>query len=155
QQFYLRYRECCERWQRAWPDDRDALRERSIADEKLGDVSLALGDLGAAQAAYDQGLQHLVPLQADVPQDPLLKRYLASMYSRLGNVRLRQSRFAEALDYYKQALTLREQLQTADPDNPRIVRELALAYESLAWTSLRRGDLAEARKDFNRALVQR
>lgn len=115
--------------------ERDA-RMASVVLAEQGDCLLALGQLEAAAAAYEENIQRAEKLE-DTRQVAVGKGQLAS-------VRLDQKRYADALQGYQDALALFQQL-----DEPGAV---ATIWHQIGMTHRMAGDFAQAEQAYRQSL---
>ena len=81
-------------------------RDLSISFDRLGDVSVAAGDLAAARAYYEQGLAISRTLADADPASAQKQRDLSISFNKLGDVSVAAGDLAAARDYYEQGLAI-------------------------------------------------
>jgi tetratricopeptide (TPR) repeat protein len=88
------------------PKDRQVQRDLSISFERLGIVSLQLGQVQAAKDHYQRGLDIRKKRAAADPKDSEAQSDLSSSFLRLGDVSLQLGQVEAAKDYYKDCLDI-------------------------------------------------
>ncbi|MGB3917861.1 MAG: tetratricopeptide repeat protein, partial [Thiothrix litoralis] len=111
-------------------------RMASVTLTKQGDCLQALGQLDAAEAAYEDAIARSEKLEDT--------RQVAAGKGQLASVRLLQKRYVDALQGYQQALALFQQL-----DEPGAV---ATAWHQIGMTHRMAGDFAQAEQAYRQSL---
>jgi tetratricopeptide (TPR) repeat protein len=119
----------------------EALGERganmaSVALAEQGNCLLALGQLEAAAAAYEDAIAQSEKLENT--------RQIAAVKGQLATVRKNQKRYADALQGYSEALALFQQL-----DEPGSV---AAIWHQIGMTNKNAGDFAQAEQAYRQSL---
>ncbi|UJS24420.1 tetratricopeptide repeat protein [Thiothrix winogradskyi] len=112
------------------------VRMASVALTEQGNCLLALGQLDAAAAAYEEGIKRSEKLE-DI-------RGVAVGKGRLATIRMLQKRYADALQGNQQALALFQQL-----DEPGAV---ATVWHQIGITHKNTGDFAQAEQAYRQSL---
>jgi serine/threonine protein kinase/predicted negative regulator of RcsB-dependent stress response len=120
--------------------------------QRLGDVSLQMGDTRAAGAAFQRFLQRSERLALFDPDGLVGQSALAIAYQRLGDIQMRIGKSKLALGYYRQSLQVTERLASAGHDGVQVQRELANGYNKLGEVQLRMGDTRSALASFQTSL---
>lgn len=99
------------------PEDRRSVRDRSVAEEKVGD---ALGDLGREEEAighFRESLRIRRALLAETPDDIEARTDVAASTAKIGSRLLVQARFADAEPLLRDAWTMTKAAVDADAAN--------------------------------------
>jgi serine/threonine protein kinase/tetratricopeptide (TPR) repeat protein len=136
----------------AHPDSREAQRDVAVAHNKLGDVSLRLGDTRAALEAYRAGLAVSRRLADADPASAEAQRDLAVSHDRLGDVYLRLGDSQAARDAYRDGLAVSQRLADAGTATAQDQRALAIEHNKLGEVYLRLGDSAAAGEEYKKDL---
>jgi len=126
------------------PTDAKAQRDLSISYDKLGTVSLRMGQVQEALSLYQQSLDIRKTLAAADPSDAAVQRDLSVSYNRLGDVSLQVGQVQEALAFYQQSFDICKTLAAADPSDAEAQRGLLISYDKLGDASLQVGQVQEA-----------
>jgi tetratricopeptide (TPR) repeat protein len=121
-------------------DERDVM----VADNSLGDVRVATGDLPGALAAYEAALATAQVLTAQDPGNTGWQRDLSVSHNKIGDVQRAQGNLGQALESYRASLALAERLAAADPGNAGWQRDLALSYGCIAAIDALQGERERA-----------
>ena len=113
------------------PPSAQKQRDLSISFERLGDVSVAAGDLAAARAYYEQGLAIRRKLADADPHSAEKQRDLSISFNKLGDVSRAAGDLAAARAYYEQGLAIRRKLADADPHSAQKQRDLGVSHIKL------------------------
>ena len=127
-------------------------RDLSISHSRLGDVATAAGDLAAARAAYQAGLDIRTRLAATDPADTEWQRDLSISHSRLGDVAMAAGDLDAARAAYQASLDIAARLATADPADTEWQRDLTVSHEKLGGVAMAAGDLDAARAAYEASL---
>jgi tetratricopeptide (TPR) repeat protein len=127
--------------------------DRLGADDDVGDVLLAQGDLAGARASYEAGLALARRLAASQPTSAEAQRDLAVALERTGDAHRALGDLAGAAAAYGEELDLLRRLAAADPTNAVKQRDLAVALERAGDVSVALGELDGARKAYEEELA--
>ena len=137
--------------------DRSLLRELASAYERVADVQGGTleANLGNTAGAIESGKKALhirASLLAGDPQNPALRRELATSYFKVGSLVWETGDMSGAAGYLRQALSLRENVVRAEPADIISRLELSSVYDRLGMILLEQGDVAGALTYFRRSL---
>jgi tetratricopeptide (TPR) repeat protein len=141
----------------AKPDDNDYQSGLAGADEEIGDVHAAHGDLAGALKSYRDGLAIIGRLAQSDPGNASRQHDLAVSSIKVGDALRAQGDLAAALQSYRDSLAIFERLAQSDPGVSFWQRELSVSYERVGDVQEAQGDLSGALKSFrdNLAIAQR
>ena len=122
----------------------EALRQREVALNNIGDVFLAKGDLSKALAAYQAGLVIAERLAQQDPADAGWQRDLSVSHEKIGEARQAQGDLAGALAAYQAGQAIAERLAQQDPANAGWQRDLAVSHNKIGEARQAQDDLAGA-----------
>ncbi len=110
--------------------------EAAIASVKLGDVlgNPNLPNLGRADdaaAAFAAALGAFRTLDAAVPDDARVQRFIGLSLERIGTLHETAARWGAAETAYRESFVLRQRLAAREPAHRNIQRDLAIAFEKL------------------------
>ena len=88
-----------------------------MADNKIGNILLAQGNLTEALKSYGDGLAIIDRLAKADPGNAQWQRDLSVSYNRIGDILADQGNLPDALKSYSDCLAIRDRLATADPGN--------------------------------------
>ncbi len=128
------------------------LRERSVLLNRKGNVLLEQGDLGGAQAAYQQSLERRSRLAASDPSNTLWQRDLSVSQEMVGDALTAQGDLVGAQSSYQQSLEVRRRLAASDPSNTVWQRDLSVSHNKVGDVLLAQGDLAGALSSYHQSL---
>jgi len=132
------------------PEDAQARRDLSVAQERLGDFYLRRGAPGDAErglAAYQAALATREALVVANPDDALARRDLSVSHSKLADFYLRRSAPGDperALAAYQAALATDEALVADNSEDAQARRDLSVAQERLGEFYLGRAGPGDA-----------
>lgn len=131
--------------------------EFGIAEVKLGDVLgnpnfPNVGRPDDALARYDAALDTFTRLDAELPRDDRVARYLGLTYERLGTMYEQAGRPTAAAEAYRESFERRRALAARVPFHTDVERDLAIAYEKLGDIARQLGDLPTAEAHYRGAL---
>ena len=112
--------------------DAGALRDLSLALNRVGDVALARGDLAGAQSAYGRSLETTERLIAGYGENWEALRDLSVSLNRVGDVALARGNLAEAQSAFGRSLETRERLIATYGENREALDDLAYVHGRLA-----------------------
>lgn len=137
------------------PDRDERLRDLSVAEINLGDVSRARGDLDAAIAAYGAALKSRRYLLTFDSQRPEWRRDVFVALERLGAAHFFRGDFSRAFLAYTEAISIMRELSQRYPSRAEWRRELRTALGRLAEIHRARGEEKHARacEEESRALA--
>jgi len=101
-----RYREACELWQRAAPDDGEAAAELGYALSSLGAIAMRRAAWADAEHVFRDALALKASRAASAPGDIALRRSMADTTIWLGRLAYLRGAPREALEHYARARTL-------------------------------------------------
>jgi tetratricopeptide (TPR) repeat protein len=99
------------------PDNNWWQRELSVSFNKLGDLSVAQGDLPAAARHFTAFLKISERLAASDPANAAWQRDLFYSYYVMGDLFTRQDQLRDALSMLEKSLQIAERLAASDPTN--------------------------------------
>ncbi len=130
--------------------------DRMLAEEVLGDIAVAEGQLPAARHHYYQArLAASQAILAVDPDDNNRQREVSISHDRLGDVAVAEGDLVNARKSYGAGLAIRERLAAADPGNAAWQRDLSISHDRLGDVAVAEGDLVNARKSYGASLVIR
>lgn len=133
----LRYRQACERWQAALPNDPQARTELSFALNSLGSIALKRGAWQDASQWFQSALDLKLSMLAAHPHDAGLLDAVASSRNWLGQTAHVQGKHAGALLLYDAAVATQRQLLSLYPDEHVRLHDLGVL-------EVRRGEALQA-----------
>jgi tetratricopeptide (TPR) repeat protein len=128
-------------------------RDLSVADNKIGDVQVARGDLAGALKSYRRSLAVRDQLAQSDPGNAGWQRDLSVSYNKIGDVQIEQGNLAGALSSYNDCLAIFDQLTKSDPANAGWQRDLSVAYTRIGDVQVAQDDLAGALKSYSDSLA--
>ncbi|MEZ5291940.1 MAG: protein kinase [Vicinamibacterales bacterium] len=110
--------------------------EAAIATVKLGDVlgnpNLPnVGRAADAAATFETALAEFRALDAEVPGDARVRRFIGLSLERIGTLHEVAARWEEAQHAYRESFDIRQALAAREPGLRNVQRDLAIAYEKL------------------------
>ena len=135
------------------PDDKRALRGKSIALDEKSDVLLAQGESEQALENYRASLAIAQKLSSQDPGNAGWQRDLSVSYNKIADVLLAQGESEQALGNYRASLAIRQKLSSQDPGNAGWQRDLLVSNYKLGQVYLTQGNLERALMFFKRALT--
>lgn len=129
----------------AAPTNLEIKRDLSLAFDKVGEVSLLIGELPQAIEAYEKSLKIRESLTQADPESPEAHFDLSFAYINIGDVRLRTGNLQLAVEAFEKAVGIREDVIA---DNNKVQRARAAAYVKLGDARLLTGDLPQAVVEF-------
>ena len=133
-------------------DTPQALRDLSIALDKVGDVERDLGDLAAARDAWRESLDLRRQLRHAFGDTPQALRDLSVSLDNVGTVERDLRDLAAAREAWRESLELCRQLRHAFGDTPQALRDLSVSLDNVGTVERDLGDLAAAREAFREGL---
>lgn len=127
-------------------------RGLSVADEELGDVLVAQGNLREALKSYRESLTIRAKLTQEDRASAGWRRDLSLAYERTGDVLVGLGNLPEALKSYRDGLAIAERLAKADAADAGRQRDLSVAYNKIGDVLTAEGDLPAALKSYRVAL---
>lgn len=106
----------------------------SVSYQKLGEVSLMMGQVSEALAFYHQSLDIGKSVASANPTDAQAQRDLRLLYDRLGKVSLQMGQVTEALAFYQQSVDIRKSLAAVDPTDAQAQRYLIFSHVNVGET---------------------
>lgn len=119
--------------------------DRMVAENTLGDIAVADGNLLAAQAHYQAGLLAAQAVLVADPDDNNRQREVSVSHNKLGDVARAGGKLSQARDSYAASLAISERLAAADPSNVVWQRDLSVDYGKLGEVEHKEGHLEAAR----------
>ena len=126
--------------------------DRMIAEEALGDIAVAEGQLPTARAHYQARLIASQAVLVADPDDNNRQREVSVSHERLGDVAREEGDLASARKGYAASLAIRERLAAADPGNAAWQRDLSISHNKLGDVAEAQGDYAEAVRCYEASL---
>jgi tetratricopeptide (TPR) repeat protein len=122
------------------PGDAQAQRGVWVSYNKLGDVTLQLGQAEQALGYYRKVLEIAERLARESPGDARAQRDVSVSYNKLGDVTLQLGQAEQALGYYRQGLEIRERLAKKSPEDAQAQRDMSVSYSNLGNVTLQMGN---------------
>jgi tetratricopeptide (TPR) repeat protein len=138
---------------RAAPDDLDLQRSRFAALSEFVDTYLAIGDLGHARTAAEEGLAIMRHLAVTNPGNAGWQRDVSVGLNNVGGVRRAAGDRAGALAVYEEALAITRKLAAADPGNARWQSDLSIDLDNVGDVKYDAGDRDGALAVYEEALA--
>jgi non-specific serine/threonine protein kinase/serine/threonine-protein kinase len=107
-----------------------------------------------ANLRYAEAQELIEALDAAVPGDPRVRRYLGLIFERTGAMSEAASDWSQAEAAYRRSFAIRETLVATAPAHTDIQRDYAIAYEKLGNVQLATGEVAGAALSYRGALAQ-
>ena len=117
------------------PDDAALQRELSVSHEKVGDVLVAQGQLGAALEAYTASRTIRERLASQDPHNAQWQRDLSFSHMNFGHTLAKQDQRLESLASLAQAREISARLVQHDPSNAVWKNDLAWVEQQIAKLS--------------------
>lgn len=133
-------------------DSPEAMREKSVNYNRMGNTWIRLGDSAKARDAYQKARSINERLAAADPANSQWQDDLAVSHVNIGDMLAAQGDQAKALEEYRKALNIRQRLAAQDRDHAEWQRKLAGAHSSVAVQLMTQGDIAAARKEVQNGL---
>ncbi|MEU0886222.1 CHAT domain-containing protein [Lentzea sp. NPDC005914] len=127
-------------------------RNLSNSHERLGSLTVAMGDIATAREHYQTGLDIVERLAAADPGNALYQQDLTISHNHLGDVAVAMGDIATARERFQAALDITERLAAADPGNAAYQRDLSISHEKLGNVAVRIGEVATAREHYQARL---
>ncbi len=134
-------------------EDSQAQRDLAISFNKLGDVSLQLGQVQPAKGYFQDSLAIGKKRADDDPKDSKAQRDLSVSFTKLGDVSLQLGQVPAAQGYYQDSVAIRKKLADADPKDIQAQRDLAISFNNLGDVSLRLGQTQAAQGYYQDSLA--
>jgi tetratricopeptide (TPR) repeat protein len=125
----------------------------SRAQDEVGNVAIAEGNLAEAEASYREGLAIAERLVNAEPGNIDWQRSLSVSNERLGEILARRGRLDEALEQYRASLARMAPLRDADPGNAELKRFTSVTLDWIGDTLKSQGKLTEALSAYHEALA--
>ena len=125
------------------------------ADNAVGDVLAAQGNLDEALRYYRDALAAVQRLAAADPNNVVWQQHLSVSYGRIGDVLLAQGNFADALASYREDLAIALRLAAADPSDTGWQQDLAISYNKVGDALMAQGKIDDALASFRESFVIR
>jgi tetratricopeptide (TPR) repeat protein len=123
------------------------------ADNEVGDVAVAQGNLAEALKFYRDGLAAVERLAAADPGNARLQRDLSVSNERIGDVLMALGELDAALEQYRASLGRMAPLRDADPANADLQRFTSVTLNKIGDVLVAKGNLAEALKSYRESLA--
>lgn len=120
-------------------------RDQSVANNAIGDVLVAQGDLPAALTAFRAGLGIAEALATRDPANTGWQRDLCVSYERLGDMAVARGALQEATKWFEKSRQNWQTLQKRDPANADWQRGIAVPLYRLGNVAVAQGQPEEAR----------
>ena len=134
------------------PSSAQALRDLSIAYNKLGNVQRQSGQVTEALKSFNLEFEISKRLAAADPSDAQAQRDLSKSYLNLGDVQLQSGQVTKALGSYQKGLEICQKLAAADPNDARTQRDLYVSYFRLGDVQLQSGQVTDALGSYQQGL---
>ena len=145
------------KWLVAFPDQvsaaADWVRERSVSQDKLGDLAVAQGNLSDAQDYYSRSLAIAERLAESDLDNAEWQRDLSVSLEKLGDLAVAQGNLSDAQDYYSRSLAIFERLAESDSDNAAWQRDLSVSLNKLGDLAATLGNLNEAQEYYSKSIA--
>jgi serine/threonine-protein kinase len=134
---------------------KDTIAQRDLAAsyDKLGDVSLQLGDTKAARRYYQDAPDIAQGRVTADSKNAQAQRDLAISYTKLGDGSRQLDDTQTARRYYQAGLEIAQRLAAADPKDAELQRDLAISYERHGDVSCQLGATPAARRYYQDGLA--
>ena len=136
------------------PTNTEAQRDLGISYERLGDLMVAVGNLGEAERFYRDRLTIADRLAKDDPTNAQAQRDLSVSYTKLGDLMVAVGNLGEAERFHRDSLTIRDRLAKDDPTNTEAQRDLSVSYERLGDLMVAVSNLGEAEHFYRDSLTR-
>ncbi len=117
---------------------------QGLANERMGDSWMALGQVQNALSAYEAYQKIEQELWESNLSESQWKNNLAGSYEKLGTAHSDLGDLQQALGFYEQYNRLEKELHEAFPQNVEFKNSLAISYEKLGEAHAAFGDLQQA-----------
>jgi tetratricopeptide (TPR) repeat protein len=125
----------------------------AITRERLGNLSISLGDTRAAAANFTESVAVLGRLAELQPSNMTYQRAPTYSHGMLGDLAIARGDSSTAEQHYRAALTIAERLAAADPGNAEHQRDFSISHEKLGDLAVARGDTTTAERHYRTALT--
>jgi tetratricopeptide (TPR) repeat protein len=132
------------------PDSADYQIVLSVADEKMGSVEMAQGQLAQALESYQAEFAILDRLAKSNPANADWQSRLSASYGDLGEVEVAQGKLERALGSYREQFAIDDRLANSDPNNAGWQHDLSVASEKVGDVELAQGQLARALESYRK-----
>ena len=122
--------------------------DRMAAENTLGDIAMAEGQLPAARRHYQAGQIAAQALLDAAPDDLAHLREVSVSHNKLGDVAVAAGDLAAARGSYAAGLAIAERLAASDPGNAGWQRDVVVSHYKLAQLAEASGDIAAAIREF-------
>ncbi len=112
-------------------NDPDIRLESALAEQRVADIMVMLGDPVSALKAYDSALTLFQGLENEDPNNLRYKSALANVAGNFGNVLKDIKRNQDAEKHYRHSLGLRKTLHDKNPQSAPLALELAKSHNNL------------------------
>lgn len=135
----------------AQPDDIDHQRGLVVAQNKVADVKMAMGDIAGAIALYQQALATMKGIVEKEPTLAYLRDY-AVCFNRIGDALRVSGDGPAALANYRAGLKAAEFLVEKAPDDDGFRRDLSVSHSKIGMALRLMNDLDNAIAEYEQAL---
>ena len=115
-------------------------RERSSAQNELGDILTLQGDSPGALALYQESLQINRAMALADPRSAAAKRDVSVSLSKVANIKASQGDGPGALALYQECLEIARALALADPRSAEAKRDVSVSVDNVANIKASQGD---------------
>jgi tetratricopeptide (TPR) repeat protein len=133
------------------PDNAGRQYDLAVANDKIGGVLEAQGNLNAALNAYRQGLATVERLARTGAPEQAWLRHLSWANQQVGKILEKQGNLPEAAKAYRKSLTVSEKLAGAPSASADMQSDLVWSYIRLGGALQKQGALAEALKVYHKS----
>src|SRR5262249_40762332 len=109
-------------------ENTETQRDRSVSDNKVGDVLVEQRKLDDALVSYMDGLSIIRALASKDDQNTQWQRDLSVSTERVGDVLLAQGKIDQALRSYRESMAIRQTLAAKDESNIQWKWDLCIAH---------------------------
>ncbi|MET9224723.1 CHAT domain-containing protein [Lentzea sp. NPDC003310] len=113
------------------PGNAEYQRDLSVSHNRLGDVAVAMGDIGTAREHFQAGLDIAERLAVADPGNAEYQRDLSISHEKLGGVAVAMGDIGTAREYFQTGLDIAQRLAVADPGNAQYQRDLNIIHKRL------------------------
>ncbi len=133
----------------------DAKLNISLCLDRVGDASLARGDLPHAEASYLESLQIRRTLSEHFESNQELLRDLCVSLDRVGDVSIDMGKLPASEAAYRESLQIRRELRSMLGENTEILRDLSISLNKVGDVAISQGKVQEAQTAYHESLELR
>jgi serine/threonine protein kinase/Flp pilus assembly protein TadD len=137
---------------RSNPENAEAQRDLWVSYNRIGEMSMALGNVAEAKEHFEKGLAISRPVAEAKSADAQAQRDLLVSWNFVGNASVALGNFDEAQQHFERYREISRRLAEADPTSADAARNVSIAHNKLGEVSLALGNAAEAKKHFEQHL---